>query len=296
MIGPIAVALTVATTFATSPLAHADDQPAAVMPVTFDGEISDGWKHRIERDMVAGLDDAGVEVVAPERATKVTDGTGKCRTADCYATLSAAVESPLIVRAHVKLAGRDYEVYVESIDGADGSFAESIDDTCKLCGVTEVGEMLAANALKLHHEFYAARAPEDAGVVATGTTTPPDEPAPPPDEPKPKRQLEPRKWMAPTGWALLGVGVASVAAGATFLALHHRPYEAKCDGPDMDAFGNCRQRYDTRLHGAVLTGAGSALLVTGIVFVVVSAVANKRAREGKTEAAARLRALATGRF
>lgn len=285
-----ATAMVLAAALAAAPVAHAADQPAAVMPVTFDGKITDGWKKRIERDMVAGLADAGVDVVDPAKVTQITDGKGKCRDPECYATLSAAVESPLIVRANVKVVGSDYEVYMESIDGDDGSFSDSMEQTCKLCGVTEVGQMLATNALKLHREFYADRAPAPAPVVETG----PDEP-PPPAEPKPKKPLKPRKWMAPTGWALLGVGVASVAAGATFLALHHRPYQTQCDGPDMDAFGNCRQRYDTQVHGGVLTGVGGAMLVTGIAFVVVSAVARKRARRNP-EAAARLRALATGRF
>ena len=95
-----------------------------------------------------------------------------------------------------------------------------------------------------------------------------------------------RRWKVPVGWTLLGVGVAGVAAGATFLAIDENPYEARCSGPDVDALGNCRQRYNTLVHGAVLTATGGALLVTGIALLVRDRV--ERGRRAK-DVAGRLR-------
>ncbi len=102
--------------------------------------------------------------------------------------------------------------------------------------------------------------------------------APLEDEPA----ARPKDWKAPTGWALLGVGVGGLAAGVTFLAIDENPYRSRCAGPDVDAMGNCRQRYNTLAHGIALSVTGGALLVTGAALLIVDRA--RRGRRDKTTA------------
>jgi hypothetical protein len=89
-----------------------------------------------------------------------------------------------------------------------------------------------------------------------------------------------REPLWPAGWALVGTGVASLAVGVTFLALHHRPYRSKCSGADYDANTDlCRYRWTSLPQGAALTAVGGALLVTGAVLAGVG-----RARRRRTQA------------
>lgn len=120
---------------------------------------------------------------------------------------------------------------------------------------------------------------------------PEDEPAPVGDE-----KASGLDWRVPTGWALLGVGVAAVAAGATFLAIDERPYKAQCEGPDVDAFGNCRQRYNTLVHGASFTAAGGVFVISGAAMLISARV--RKGRRSDKNASRRDRALALlgGRF
>ena len=97
---------------------------------------------------------------------------------------------------------------------------------------------------------------------------------------------EDRELLWPIGWALLGTGVASTATGATFLALHHRPYRSRCSGPDYDADNDlCRYRWTSLPQGATLTAVGGALVVGG---AVLTAIGHRRRRRS-----ASLRAAAT---
>ncbi|MCA9684911.1 MAG: PEGA domain-containing protein [Myxococcales bacterium] len=66
------------------------------------------------------------------------------------------------------------------------------------------------------------------------------------------------------GWLGIGVGLATTAAGVAFIAVDQRPYRGLCEGPDVDAQGDCRYRFDSLPLGIGLTVAGAALLSGGI--------------------------------
>jgi len=105
-----------------------------------------------------------------------------------------------------------------------------------------------------------------------------------------------KNWRVPTGWTLVGVGVAAVATGATFLALDERPYKAQCDGADMDAFGNCRQRYNTLVHGASFTAAGGVMVISGAAMLISARVRKGRGSDKNASRRSRALALLGGRF
>jgi len=100
----------------------------------------------------------------------------------------------------------------------------------------------------------------------------------------PPPQTRKREPLWPAGWALAGVGLPVLAAGATFLALHHRPYRARCTGADFDAdTGLCRNRWTSLPQGAALTAVGSALLVSGVAMI---AVGHRRRAQSRARTAA----------
>lgn len=103
-------------------------------------------------------------------------------------------------------------------------------------------------------------------------------------DPDNERKPNPRsRAFTIAGATSTGVGVAALASGVTFLVLDERSYQAACTGGDVDIMGNCRQRYDTMLHGIVLSTAAGALLATGIGLLVVGRKA--RNKQGHREQA-----------
>jgi hypothetical protein len=72
------------------------------------------------------------------------------------------------------------------------------------------------------------------------------------------------------GWSALGVGLASLAGGATMLALDGRENARRCraDG-QRDADGDCRYVNKTLGGGIALTVAGATLTATGVTLLLV---------------------------
>lgn len=106
----------------------------------------------------------------------------------------------------------------------------------------------------------------------------------------PPRDARPRSTrpLAIAGWTSLGVGVAALAAGTTFLVLHHRPYRARCDGDDYDASADlCRYRYDGVPWGASLAAVGAAATISGAVLLGVVGKRRRDTRHGSARARAR---------
>jgi hypothetical protein len=91
--------------------------------------------------------------------------------------------------------------------------------------------------------------------------------------------------MRITGATALGVGIGSLAAGVAFLVIDGNPYESDCSGSNVDEFGNCRQRYNTLIHGAVLTAVGGAAVAAGIGLLVAG---RKRGGEKSSGTQARI--------
>lgn len=98
--------------------------------------------------------------------------------------------------------------------------------------------MTAARGVKEHHHFTLAPMPERKGVAALAATS-------------------------------LAVGIASLAGGATMLALDGREIDRRC-GPDTrDIDGDCRYVHRTLGGGIAMTVAGAALAATGVTLLVL---------------------------
>jgi hypothetical protein len=72
------------------------------------------------------------------------------------------------------------------------------------------------------------------------------------------------------GWSAVGIGLASLAGGATMLALDGREHARRCreDG-QRDADGDCRYVHKTLGGGIALTVAGATLTATGVTLLLV---------------------------
>ncbi len=266
-------------------------EPSAVAAerifVEFDGRLPSAWRERLRTEVARGF--------------RHPDGP----LADAEVSVHAAVSAD----------ERNYQVSMEVVDDRDGTVVAKSDESCQLCGLSEVGALVHTQATALRKvieqqmlrpailEFRSR--PSGATVQLDGQTlgcTPlehevragshrvsvsheghrsevrtvdsvagvrdtaffdldplPVTAAPQNDRPDSARAV---------GWALAATGVASATVGAVFLALDAEPYRRRCSGADVDAFGNCRQRYNTLPHGVTLTVAGTGLLIGGAVVLV----------------------------
>jgi hypothetical protein len=93
---------------------------------------------------------------------------------------------------------------------------------------------------------------------------------------------EKKDWRRPAwiaGWVALGTGVAGIAAGATLMAIHQKPFRRDCQA---DADGDCRHLYDTQLGGILGLAVGGVATVTGIALIAAS-----RSGKGKKKSSSR---------
>lgn len=308
---------------------------AGLLPVQFEGDFNDAWRATLQADLERGLADTGLSVLDPQAVTEASGGVGDCGNAKCFEFLSQSVKAPFLVRAKIVVAERNYEIALDIIDGRDGSLAASSKETCQLCGLAEVGELVAKQAAVLRQKIdVLALAPAVIAITTepTGATIlidgQPIGQAPLEHELSPgshraqarkegyveqartieavqgvrervtfELMLDPtdqraprRDWKPLVGWSLVGVGGAGLTSGITFLAIDKVPYRARCAGPDIDAQGNCRQRYNTLTHGIAMTAASAGLVVAGATLLIAARIVRGR----RTEAMARRLRLGPG--
>lgn len=322
--------------------AESSDGRAAMLPLQIEGEINPGWVDKLQAGVAKGLVQGGVQVVGPARVTEATGGVGSCENEKCFKFVSSAVDARFLVKTKIRIEERNYEVALDIIDGTDGSLAASSSESCQMCGLAEVEELVTKQAAALRDKVDAlalepatlafTTEPPGARIFVDGVeigAAPFEQELAPGEhtivakkpgyieqsrtvrtvqgvrekiafdllpEPTDDGRIDSAgpDWRVPTGWALVGLGSAALAAGVTFLVLDERPYKSRCSGADIDAEGNCRQLYDTMIHGAVSTGGGGVLVISGAAMLI-----SARLRRGKAQAPAHARlrrALLEGRF
>jgi hypothetical protein len=106
-------------------------------------------------------------------------------------------------------------------------------------------------------------------VVRIGLRPPPPSEVRLAIEPPPEAKRDQGTRLATWGWVALGSGLASLAPGAALIGIDD---QETCDQP---AAVRCPKVYDTLVPGAVLTGLGAALVVTGVVLHVFDGQTNE---------------------
>ncbi len=298
-----------------SSVAKADDVKVVVLPVYLDGELADSWRAQLQRGVAEGLRRGGHGVVEPDAVLRTRPDAASCRDEACAAAIADALDGDYVLRTSIAIEDRDFAVRLELLEGATGAVVAETGESCEVCAVPEVAQLLAEHAAIVGAKIDALdRAPpvvefrsRPAGalVYLDGELlgrAPVQHPVPvgrhrvraqlrghltleQPLEATPGTretlmfELAPtprRERLRPWGWALLGLSVPIAATGVTLLALDERPYRRRCSGDYVDALGNCRLRYDTLTGGIVGTSVGVAGLVAATTLLVLSRPETRR--------------------
>jgi len=294
---------------------------AAILPVIVEGDdMPEADRAQLAGRLVDGLERGDFEVIAPDDVVAASSAATSCRDASCYMSIAKAVGASHVVVAVVNAVDRDYKVEVVLVDGKNGSQVASSEDSCQICGVTEVGDLLDTAAATLRTKLdnlaqgpatlVVASTPDGAQVSIDGElkgTTPFNAPVLAGKhvlrisyegyitverevdfvegiEDVQRFELEkvPSRLPArPWGWVSLGLGIAGVGTAVTFSLLDDRQYEFGGKCPTKDAQGQCPRLWDT--DWIVLGSAigGAGLATLGVAILLSSA--GRRGNKVKAE-------------
>lgn len=257
-----------------APAAAADDDAgaatrAAILPLVVEGdEMPEADRSQLAGKLVDGLQRGAFDVVPPDEVARASSGADTCNDPGCFASIAKATGASHVVRAVVKADDRDYEVRMILAD-QDGVEMASAVDSCEICGVSEVADLIDAAAATLRTKLDAlaqgpatlivSSTPVGARVFIDGElkgTTPFDAPVIPGKhvlrismdgfitvereatfvegiEESQNFTLEkvPSRLPArPWGWVSLGTGIVGLGAAAGFAVIGQRELNYKLGG------------------------------------------------------------------
>ncbi|MEM7158606.1 MAG: PEGA domain-containing protein [Myxococcota bacterium] len=141
---------------ASSDDADAPNTRAAILPLVVEGdEMPEADQQQLTGKLVEGLQRGDFEVAEPGEVVAAVPSAGTCSAAECYAEIAKATDASHIVRAVVHAEDRDYRVEMSLADGATGFELATAEDSCQICGVAEVGDLIDAAAATLRTKLDA---------------------------------------------------------------------------------------------------------------------------------------------
>ena len=284
---------------------------AAVLPLAVEGEdLPAADRAELTGRLVEGLRRGQFDVIAPDEVLAADPSAATCRAPGCYTAIAKAAGATHVVHFVVTAQDRDYQVDVVLVDGKSGARVASSADSCQICGVAEVGDILDAAASTLRTKLdnlaqgpatlVVASAPAGARVSIDGElkgVTPFNGPVLAGKhvlrlsldgyitverevtfvegiEETQSFELEkvPSRLPArPWGWVSLGVGLAGVGTAVAFTALDDRNYDVGNSCPTPDAEGDCPELWDLDWYIFGTAIAGAALTTLGVAILLNSA-------------------------
>jgi hypothetical protein len=284
---------------------------AAILPVAVEGdELPAADREQLTGRLVEGLRRGDFDVVAPDEVLRKAPSAATCRAADCYTSIAKATGATHVVRAVVQAEDRDYQVEVVLVDGNGGGQVASAADSCQICGVAEVGDLLDAAAATLRTKLdnlaqgpatlVVASTPAGARVSIDGElkgTTPFNGPVLAGKhvlrvsfegyitverevtfvegiEETQSFELEkvPSRLPArPWGWVSLGLGLGSLGTAVAFTVLADRPYKVGSACDMPDAGGDCPELWNTEPIVFATAVVGASLATLGVAILLNSA-------------------------
>jgi len=296
---------------AAGPSAEATPIRAAILPLAVEGdELPEADRTELTGRLVEGLQRGDFDVVAPDEVLSKAPAAASCRAADCYTSIASATGATHVVRAVVQAQDRDYTVEVLLVDGKNGAQVASNADSCQICGVAEVGDILDAAAATLRTKLdnlaqgpatlVVSSTPVGARVSIDGElrgVTPFNGPVLAGKhvlrisydgyitverevtfvegiEDTQSFELEkvPSRLPArPWGWVSLGVGLAGVGTAVAFTALDDRNFRVGNACPHPDAQKDCPRLWDLDWFALGTAIAGAGLTTLGVAILLNSA-------------------------
>ena len=296
----------------------ADRRTVAVLPVELDGE-SERARQTVREQLREGLRRGPfVLVEAPEGLTR-----SECEAPACEQAVAEAAEADFVVRPRVSQRDNVYTVVLEARD-PQGELVGSAEDVCEICGLSELGELVAARGASLSKQLEAIAqappvvvlqsAPDGAEVYVDARfvgRTPLEHELDPGQHDiefrAPGYVSQTRTVDAVTGIredvsvtlgraqvderarALVIGGAVTLGLGVALVGAG-APLIAIDSQPyeaecNPDAEGDCERLHDTLAVGAGLTAVGAAAAVTGAALLTVGLIRRKRGWERVSAAA-----------
>lgn len=276
----------------------------AALPLRVAGQADEATRKAWTEGLRRGLSRGSFGVV--EQADVDAIGDASCDRQGCWDRIRSTGATHF-VRTAVELKNRDVAVALDLVDAKSGKVLVSTGDTCEICGVEEVVNLLDSQGALLQTRLAAMGKGSPVLVIATdppgalvsidgevvGTT--PLERAVLEGAHKVRVSLngyvaeERSLTLVPgvreqvaldlqrtpgnpktrvLGAVALGGGVALLGGGIALLALDDVEYKPRCEGINIDADGDCRYLYNTAWGGAAMAISGAVLVTLGIVALV----------------------------
>lgn len=278
-----------------------------VVPPVVEGALASSDRDAIALAVRRGLASDSFELVDAEEIER--SNPKPCRTAMCRHALAEKLDATHLVEVYLQAEPRSYTLELRAY-GADPSepFATTA-GSCDICGIAELEQMVVTKADALRQRLTSKEvAPATVAVSSTpsgskvridglevGITPYAGEVQPGPHTIEVVREgffAEQKRVtaargvrervhtsLAPVprhsarrvvGWSAVGVGLASLAGGATLLALDGRENQRRCrTDAQRDAEGECKWVNRTLGGGIALTVAGATLTATGVTLLLV---------------------------
>jgi len=140
---------------------------AAIVPLVVEGELSASDRVQLTRELVEGLRRGAFDIVPPEQVATAAPKATTCEKPKCFKEIAAKSGATHIVKTKITVRDRDYDVRVELVDGRQGTLLASSEEGCEICGVADVGALIASAAATLRTKLDALAAGPSTLAVTT---------------------------------------------------------------------------------------------------------------------------------
>jgi len=138
------------TDSAAEPLAPAPSNDMssrlAILPATIDGVVDEGAGERLLLNLRKGFSRGSFGLVDPASLAEFADTN--CDS-DCIHALKSQENADYAVKTRILVEDRDYIVELDLVATSDNAVVASTRERCDLCGLSEVGQLLEAQAVVL---------------------------------------------------------------------------------------------------------------------------------------------------
>lgn len=158
----VGLALQVSTVPVARAASFEPDEPSSatvvVAPLQVEGTLSEQEIEKVQQELLAGLQRAGLSIVAPGEVDPGEAELPCGESAECIAELARANEATHVLQVQIVQSGRDYELQMLLSNGMDGATQAKSVQQCEICGLKELGELIGDQGASLQPKLEAVPA------------------------------------------------------------------------------------------------------------------------------------------